>query len=1098
MVGFTYSSLVPDASGRRRRRLLRRVLIAAAVLCVLIVGTGTWLGRSLPGIVAAEVGRLTNTQVKAGNFGFRLDGSVSIDGLSIRPRQDDPGYDNTILRARDLYARFSRRSLLLLSPRVTELRIADFVLDAQLDLDTQQWNVGTLRFNRPGGKSGTAIPSVVLRDGKLRYTKVSGGKAEVVMTVPVEGRFGAGLAHQGYGFEIKTSTLSGGYGQSHLKGYWRPGELALAGGLSSTDLPSLERAWAIDVLAGQLQYDQNGDYRLDLRLKDLHGKQAPEVGALQQIASGGAGGGPLASLQRFFARYRPTGIVDSITVNAHGNLRRLHESEVLGTVVCRDVSICDEGFPYVIDHLHGEIDFTQSGLVLKNLAGKHGPVDVLIEGWSRGGGDERQYRYKISSPNMILDETLYAALRPGQKRLWDAFGPSGRVAADYRLVRTSPMDKRMYVSVDLDGVSAAFNEFPYPLTDLTGKLYFDHESVTATNLVSKSAGREIRLNAKVTGLGTGKAIHYISIDGNDIPLDATLERSLPPQYRELYGRLEADGTADVRARVFTTGDANNVGPMSYHADVVCHSKTLKLEQSPIMLSDVIAEVAVSPKSVTIKKLDGRYGQSRVALEGAMQLSAGDKTKPYHARVMAQEVPFNETTMGLLPASLAGPLAAFRPEGNVNLRLELQASDGNAPPIVTGAVECLGIKIHHRDIPYPLRDVRGMISLSRDSLVVAKATASPVDPCQPQSATIRVDGSAVRDENGLAGGSFVIRTEGLRFTKSLGESLPQELARAYRDLSPRGPFDVKESRLTISRTASGGRLVEFAGQAGLRTCGLRVAGTAVELAGDLEIEGAYDTKGGLLRGRAALAGERLVVKGRTISGATAEAVYDPGSKAWVVDDFLGDCHRGKVLGSLRVGRAETGDIEYVMQAALNRVDVQEFLREGSAAPSVEAPYSGGLMNASLSLGGRTKDPASRRGVCHVDVVNMRVGKVSPLRNLLSVLSLNEPTDYTFDRMLIDSYIRQDMLLIRKLDMSGRNLAFSGSGTMALSNGQLHLMLTARGQRLAVAEPSVFQALTEGLGGAVVRMEVTGSSNNPVVQTKTLPVIEDSLRILGAPE
>jgi len=1074
------------------------LLIVGVVLCVVIGAGGIGLGWWLPGIVAAEVGRLTNTQVKTGSLGFRWDGSVSIHQLSIRPQQDDPGSDSTIFRAEDVQVRFSRRSLLSLSPRVTELYIEDFVLDVQRDLDRQRWNVGTLRLSRFGGKNTTALPSVVLRDGRLRYAKVSGGKTEIVMTVPVEGRFGFGLTPQGYGFEIKTSTLSGGYGQSHLRGYWRPGELAVAGGLSSADLPSLERAWAIDVLAGQLRYEPNGDYRFDLRLKDLHGKQAPEVGALQQIVSGSTGDGPLTSLQRFFARYRPTGVVESISVSGNGNFQRLDESEVLGTIICQDVSVCDVEFPYVIDHLRGEIDFTQSGLVLKDLAGKHGPVDVRIEGWSRGRGAERQYRYKISSPNMILDEALYAALQPGQKRLWDAFDPSGRVAVDYRLMRTSPTDKRMYVSVDLDGVSAAFDGFPYPLTDLTGSLYFDHESITATHLVSKSGNCEIRLNAKVTGLGTARAMHYVSIDGTGIPLDATLERSLPPQYQELYGRLEVDGTADVRARVFTTGDANHVGPISYHADVVCYSKTLRLEQSPLTLSDVVAELAVSPKSVTIQKLDGLYGQSRIALEGGMELSAGAKTKPFRVNVTAQEVPFNETTIGLLPSSLAGPLATFRPEGNVNLRLELQVSDGDASPTVTGTMECLGIKIRHRDIPYPLREVRGTISLSRDHLVVAKATASPVDPCQPQSATIYVDGAVARDENGLAGGSFVVRTKELCFTKSLGEALPQEFAQVYRDLAPQGPFDVNACRLMISRVSSGGMRVEITGRAALHACELRVAGRTVELAGDVEVESAYDTENGLSRGRAALADGRLVIKGRTISHATAEAVYDPVSKAWEIADLLGDCYRGKVLGSLRMARAETGRIEYVIQAILSRVDVQEFLREGKAVATAEAPYSGGVMNASLSLGGRAGDLASQRGICLVNIEKMRVGKVSPLRNLLSVLSLNEPTDYTFDRMLIDSYLRQDMLLIRKLDMSGRNVAFTGSGTMALSDGRLHLMLTARGQRLAAAEPSVFQALTEGLGGAVVRMEVTGDASNPVVQTKALPVLEESLRILGAPE
>jgi hypothetical protein len=143
-------------------------------------------------------------------------------------------------------------------------------------------------------------------------------------------------------------------------------------------------------------------------------------------------------------------------------------------------------------------------------------------------------------------------------------------------------------------------------------------------------------------------------------------------------------------------------------------------------------------------------------------------------------------------------------------------------------------------------------------------------------------------------------------------------------------------------------------------------------------------------------------------------------------------------------------------------------------------------------------AAQRGVCHIDIANMQVGKVSPLRNVLSVLRFSEPADYTFERMSVDSYIRADKLLIPKLDLSGRSVAFTGSGTMDLLTDEINLLLTARGPRVAAAEPSVLQSLTEGLGGAVVRMEVTGTADNPRVQTKALPVLEDSLRILGTPE
>jgi hypothetical protein len=127
--------------------------------------------------------------------------------------------------------------------------------------------------------------------------------------------------------------------------------------------------------------------------------------------------------------------------------------------------------------------------------------------------------------------------------------------------------------------------------------------------------------------------------------------------------------------------------------------------------------------------------------------------------------------------------------------------------------------------------------------------------------------------------------------------------------------------------------------------------------------------------------------------------------------------------------------------------------------------------------------------------MRVGELSPLAKLLQVLKLTEPKDYAFDRMLVDSYIKRDTLLFEKFDLAGSAIAFYGSGQMDLQSQNIELVLTARGERLTAADPSILQSLAEGLGIAVVRMEVNGNVYNPQVEVKTLPVIEDSLRILG---
>ncbi len=1292
----------PDRA-RRRRRILVRLLIVLGILGVLVVGAAAWLHQALPRIAATEIGRLMNARVEMGAIALRRDGSVSVAGLVVRPTQTEPLYDNTILRAENVSAKFSRRSLLSLSPRVTDIRVEDFFLDVQWNLNTARWNVGTLRFNAAGGGDG-GLPTICLQRGKLRYCKISGVQQEVVMSIPIEARFGRDFENDpSYSFEIKTAKLSGGYGDSRLSGRWRPAsiltgpgyalthsaELTLAGGLSSTDIPSLERAWAIDVLAGELKYDRDGSYSLTLNLSDLHGKHAPEVDTLRFLTPTAAGTEPLRSLQEFFTEYQPTGTVGSLALKAHGNSNRWNESQIEGKVVCKDISVCDRDFPYPLDHLSGEVEFTQSTVRVKRLVGRHGPVDVCIDGWTRGFGPDRQYQYQITSPNMVLDQALHAALSPAQKRFWDAVHPTGTVSADYRQTRTSPTDRRWTLSVDLKDVAAAFQGFPYPLLGLTGTLFFDRKSILLSDVVSRTGDKQIRVNGKVTEPSGGMPAYYLSVDAQDIPLDATLREALPAQHRELFQRFDVNGLANVRARVFSlpaaapglandansialtrlgapaptrqdlgragirtpaitasasggtdqTGSVDSATPqrVSFLADVSCRNSSLKLpcpgrepagqtaspvtpklpagsgrpEGRPLVLSDITAVATVTPDSLSVQRLEGRYDQSPVTITGSLRFGTGDKLRECHMKIIGQKVAVDETMLSLLPSDLAPQIAAFHPVGDVGLVVELQKSDSDEPLGCAVVLDCLGGGIQHEHFPYPLHDVRGTISFAKSQIVLKNVTARPEDgpgadsgapetrganPPSGRSSIIRVDGSLIlgpgaqAQKTASARGSFTLQATDLRFTESLGRALPEALAGLYRELSPQGPFDLDLTTLKLSPGRDADTLVELSGKATLGSqplsitaggspspCTLRVSGAALEFSGILTAGISYSTKGRLDKGWAQLAADRLVVQGKTVTQVDLDAIYDPNARKWTAANFVGNCYGGKLLGSLEIGvpeergqktqdreppssalRSLSSGLEYQFQMALHAVDLQQFLlagkpgdgtektddrgqkTEGRDSPSSSlSAASSGAMDASLSLRARiggSRQEASppalpevrpavrgpdgkedrsgrlgRQGVCRVDIANMQVGRVSPLGNVLSVLRLSEPTDYRFERMLIDSYIRGDTLLVSKLDLSGRNAAFAGAGTMDLPTDELNLTLTGRSQRLAAGAPSVpgspnpihriwepLQSLTEGLSGAVVRIEVTGKVDSPHVQTKALPVIEDSLKILGMPE
>jgi len=470
-------------------RWLAEVLILAVLLWLFFI----LAGRALCHIALSQIAELTNTKIKTKSVNFHTDGSVLIKELVISPYEKQRD-DDTILKARTVYARFSLTSLLLLRPRLKVIDVNDFAFNAQYDLDTGWWNLSELTIKPPKGTSGK-MPRVYLNAGTLQYSKISNGQVKVALSVPLNAIFRLDEeTPKGHSFEMTTATLFHGYGQSRLTGYWKPGYIEITGGISSVDVPELDMAWVIEVLAAELKYNRDNDFSLKLRIDDLHSKRSPALDKLALVGPAFLGkSGPFTALQKFFNRYQPYGQVD-IDLDATGNLRRLGESTLAGEVYCKDVAFCYYKFPYTVEHLAGRIDFTENRVDLNKLKGKHGNVKLVFNGWSRDFGPNWEYQIGITSDNIALDNDLYSALNPKQKKSWSAFSPNGFAAIEYQLNRLSKMDEEKNLTVELRGAEAVYRRFPYPLKNLTGRLFFEHGNVIFSDVVSQAGECKIAIN----------------------------------------------------------------------------------------------------------------------------------------------------------------------------------------------------------------------------------------------------------------------------------------------------------------------------------------------------------------------------------------------------------------------------------------------------------------------------------------------------------------------------------------------------------------------------------------------------------------------------
>ena len=985
-------------------------------------------GKVLCKIALDQIAELTNTKITTKSVNFSINGSVFIKELVIRPEQQKK-YDDTILKAETVYARFGIGSLLLLHPQLKRVSVKDFLFDAQHDLDTDRWNIAAFRIKPPKGAAGE-MPVIRLKRGTLQYSKVSNGQVKAVAAVPIDAGFApAQKTRDGCRFNITTADRVG-RGKSVLTGFWKPGRITITGGISSADIPAFEKAWTISALDAQLNYDRSNAYSLKLKIEDLHSRHtfADDTFAVGRRTFSGKPG-PFTALQRFFNSYRPSGTV-AVDLQTRGSLERLSESTLVGKVYCKDISICYRGFPYPIKQLTGRIDLTEKSTVLNNLCGRHGDAEVTFNGWSEDFGPNWKYQIRITSDNMALDNDLYEALSAKQKKSWSAFSPSGLAAIDYRLSRRSQTDKKETLLVKLLGVEAAYRHFPYPLKNLSGRLLFAHDSVTVSDVISQVNGCKITLNGKVTACSTEQPIYDISIKAKDVPLDSTLVSSLSDKKSDFYNRLNMSGLADADIKIFTpelvTAEravaGQDFGPTSFIADVSLKKTSLRADDFPLVISDISAKTIITPDLIQIEDFTGCHNQTLVSLTGRIWPGNEAQKPSYCLLLHAEQTELNDELISLMPQQLRKIVSELQPKGKVNLTANLNKTDSGNYPDYKITVDCPGNSINFEPFTpstslgtvslsnrYPVKNVTGRLTITKNIITLEDITATATDNTLITSniSTVKINGRIM-----LADDAFSDRLE-------------------------------------------------------------------------------------LSAGNITFTADSLKIKGKSLTRLKADTYYDPSRKSWITKNLIADCYGGRLAGKFELKRSDEADLEYLLQVGFDNIDLKQFLLDTNLEGSPRNNHTSGKMSGLLSVAGRTGESLPYIGRCRLLITDMQVGTLSPLAKPLYVLKLTEPKDFAFRQMLVDSYIKHNKLFLEQLDLSGKALAFNGSGWIDLQSRNADLVLFARGRRLATAEPSILQSLTEGLGHAVVRMEVTGNVYDPQVTTTILPVVEEAVKILCAP-
>ncbi len=671
------------------RTLLRLSLEAAAVIIILWLAF-RYTGQILCRAAITQIGQLTNTKITSEIVEFNLDGSVNIGNLAISTNEEDPN-SSELLRAEAIHAHFSIGSLFRLRPTLSTININNFTFTADYNEDNNRWNFSNFQFTDPGepGK----IPVIRLSQGKLLYRKVSCQGAETIFQAAMDAKLEPLTGKEAekkylplpedeleksreiYFFEAATTETDGRKGQ--WQGKWRPGKFELSGGFETKDADI--KGWDLSGVRIALDYLPTKDYSLKLHVEDLFARQDlveqtfSNFEPLLPAASSVAG-----AVRQFFHYYQPSGKI-GVDIDASGNLSSLQTGTFKGKIWCKDVRFCDIKLPYYIEHSSGAVDVTEKSAVINQLKGRHGDVDLTVDGWVELVEKKLRYDILISSKNMLLEKELYTSLGEKQRKMWNDFSPIGRIAVEYRQSRLSDIGRTSTMEIGLLGNQAQWKKLGLPLYNLSGSLIFKENQVEIKDIISQKDGEKIIINGRATGASEKDEKYDLEIRGETIAGKPSEKQGLI----EILSSMLNNPLAELSKKVQVTGNLNfflklnnydtNDFPQ-YSMDIECTGNKVVFEDIPYPLNDVRGKIKINKGEVTLENITAAASADNIIIEGQGGTIKIDglinlpenKFKSADFNIEANDIYLDKQLGSILPKGLRDFYFDIAPSGRLDL------------------------------------------------------------------------------------------------------------------------------------------------------------------------------------------------------------------------------------------------------------------------------------------------------------------------------------------------------------------------------------------------------------------------------------------------
>jgi hypothetical protein len=642
-------------------------------------------------------------------------------------------------------------------------------------------------------------------------------------------------------------------------------------------------------------------------------------------------------------------------------------------------------------------------------------------------------------------------------------------------------------------VSVVYKDFPYPIDHIKGTIDFNDRMIVLNRLDAKHGDADLVID------GYSKDFLPIwdcnlSIESPSMPLDDDVYNALDADQKRAWAVISPQGNIGMKYRFVREPDGAR--HMTVIADLQKVDATYRRFQFPLKSLTGMMLLDLKNDKTSFNNVVSEYDGRRIVINGWTKLK-GQKwseepesdTDSYCLTLDADGLELEKDVAPLLPPRAAKMLLPLKASGKVRIVAGLSNNADEKCQQKKLTIECLGDAIDYTGFSYPLRDIRGKLTLSADEIEFENMTAKAAGAAKTAAeASIKLTGKAKFSQSSLKVGQFKVIAEDLPFDQRLGTLLGKAGQDIYQRLSPRGTANIDLDSLQITKDGNDVNSVNVKGEVLFKDCSFSSMLPVTSLDGRLNVDASYTGKDGL-KSLAQVDINSVKVKEKLLKSLLADVAYDGSKHELEIKNISADFYGGKFIGAFALSDANADSAGYTLSAMCDRINLKDFLASGSGDNSPD--YISGVMSGTLDVNSQGQ---LTNGKLQLNITDMQAAKTSFLGKLLMVLRLTEPRDYAFDNMIVTGYLHNNELLVEQMDLGGDAFGLRGDGTVDIDKNTINLHFIAAGPRLT-REPSMLGSLAEGLSPAMARVTVTGDFTDPQIEQTTLPVLKDTLEIFG---